>query len=168
MVSGMVVVALGADHAGFTLKEDVKASLLARNVRVLDFGTHSTESVDYPDYAALVARAIGAGEASHGILVCGTGIGMAIAANKVVGVRAAQCSDIEVARLSRQHNDSNVLTLGARTTPTDAALAIVETWLATGFDGGRHTRRLEKLTRLERRDGRGGVMAEATVHAETR
>jgi ribose 5-phosphate isomerase B len=119
--------------------------------------------VDYPYYAALVARAVAVGEASHGILVCGTGIGMAMAANKVDGVRAAQCSDVEAARLSRQHDDTNVLTLGARTTGRDAALAIVDAWLATGFEGGRHSRRLEKVSRLERRDGRGGVLAEATT-----
>jgi ribose 5-phosphate isomerase B len=164
----MAVVAVGADHAGFALKETVKGWLVARGVRVHDFGTHSGESVDYPDYAAAVARAVASGVAGRGVLVCGTGIGMAIAANKVAGIRAAQCGDVESARLSREHNDANVLTLGARTTPPGTALAILGAWLETEFHGGRHARRIEKVEGLERRDERVGAALEAMIHAEAR
>ena len=146
----MAVVALGADHAGFHLKEAVKTWLVERGHHVLDFGTHSTDSVDYPDYAAAVADAVREGSAARGVLVCGTGIGMAIAANKIVGVRAVQCQDVDTAQISRQHNDTNVLTLGARTTRDDVAMAIVGTWLETAFEGGRHSQRLDKVSALER------------------
>jgi ribose 5-phosphate isomerase B len=146
----MAVVALGADHAGFPLKEDLKSWLIQQGHRVLDFGTHSGDSVDYPDYASAVGSAVARGEAERGVLVCGTGIGMAIAANKVAGVRAVQCSDTASARISREHNDSNVVTLGARTTAPDAAKGIVEAWLETAFAGGRHARRVEKVAELEK------------------
>jgi ribose 5-phosphate isomerase B len=146
----MRVIALGADHAGFPLKEDLQAWLTARGYRVLDFGTNSAEAVDYPDYAARVAAAVGAGDAARGVLVCGTGIGMAIAANKVPGVRAAACTDTDAARLSREHNDANILTLGARVIGRETARAILEVWLETDFAGGRHARRVEKLKALER------------------
>ena len=146
----MAVIALGADHAGFSLKEDLKSWLTARGHRVLDFGTSSGDSVDYPDYAAAVGSAVAKGEAERGVLVCGTGIGMAIAANKVGGVRAVQCSDVDSARISREHNDTNVVTLGARTTAPEAAKGIVEAWLQTAFAGGRHARRVEKVAGLER------------------
>ena len=159
----MTVVAIGADHAGFLLKERVKAWLTGRGVRVLDVGTHGTDSVDYPDFAAAVGRAVASGEARWGVLVCGTGIGMAIAANKVAGVRAAQCSDVESAAISRQHNDTNVVTLGARTTSPELAFTIVESWLGAAFEGGRHARRVEKLARLDHRE-----TPEVTTHAETR
>jgi ribose 5-phosphate isomerase B len=145
----MAVIALGADHAGFTLKQDLKAWLSERGHRVIDFGTHSTDSVDYPDFAALVARSVQEGAAGHGVLVCGSGIGMAMAANKVAGVRAAVAGDAGVARLSRQHNDANVLALGARSTPAEQARAIVEAWLETPFEGGRHARRVGKLAELD-------------------
>lgn len=146
----MTVIAVGADHAGFPLKEEVKAWLATRGHRVLDFGTHSTDSVDYPDYAAPVAHAVIGGQAERGVLVCGSGIGMAMAANKVPGVRAAVCGDPRAAALSREHNDANVLALAGRTTPGDQAIAIVEAWLAAGFLGGRHASRVEKLAALER------------------
>ena len=146
----MAVIALGADHAGFPLKENLKSWLADRGHRVLDFGTHSGESVDYPDYAAAVGSAVAKGEADRGVLVCGTGIGMAIAANKIAGVRAAQCSDTASARISREHNDTNVVTLGARTTAPEAAVGIVQAWLETGFAGGRHAQRIEKVAGLER------------------
>ena len=145
----MVVIALGADHAGFPLKEDVKAWLTAHGHRVVDLGTHSTHSVDYPDYAAAVAEAVRTGQAERGLLVCGTGIGMAIAANKVPGVRAAVAADVATARIGREHNDTNVLALGGRVTGRDAAIAIVRAWLKTAFAGGRHTGRVEKLARLD-------------------
>ena len=146
----MAVIALGADHAGFSLKEDLKSWLADRGHRVIDLGTHSTDSVDYPDFAAAVGAAIARGEAERGVLVCGTGIGMAIAANKIGGVRAVQCSDTASARISREHNDTNVVTLGARTTVPEAAKDIVGAWLDTAFAGGRHARRIEKVAELEK------------------
>ncbi|MGH7308935.1 MAG: ribose 5-phosphate isomerase B [Candidatus Rokuibacteriota bacterium] len=145
----MTVIALGADHAGFALKEELKLWLAARGHEVLDFGTNSAEVVDYPDYAVLVARAVSRGSAVCGVLVCGTGIGMAIAANKVVGARAAVCADAEAARMSREHNDANIITLGARVLPREGAFGILEIWLKTDFAGGRHVRRVEKLAALE-------------------
>jgi ribose 5-phosphate isomerase B len=145
----MTVVALGADHAGLTLKQDLKQWLVTEGYTVVDAGTHSGDSVDYPDFAAAVAEIVTSGEAERGILVCGTGIGMAIAANKIPGIRAAVCGDVETARLSRQHNDLNVLALAGRVTPREQAIAIASAWLATPFEGGRHDRRLAKVARLE-------------------
>ena len=145
----MAIIAIGADHAGFSLKEQLKAWLAAGGHRVIDHGTHSTASVDNPDYAAAVAEAVRAGGAERGVLVCGSGIGMAMAANKVAGVRAAVAGDPDVARLSRQHNDANVLALGARLTAPTQALAVVQAWLATPFEGGRHARRVDKLSQLD-------------------
>src|SRR5437879_7214418 len=149
MVPGMVVVPLGADDAGFPLKEDPKAGLISRGHDVVDLGTHSAESVDYPDFAVGVGSAITAGKADRGVLVCGTGIGMAMAANKVPGVRAAACSDAYTARMSREHNDANILALGARITSREAAIEIVEIWLGAEFAGGRHARRIEKIVALD-------------------
>lgn len=145
----MAVIALGADHAGFGLKEYLKAWLGARGAQVHDYGTFSLDSVDYPDFAARVAEAVTSGVASRGVLVCGTGLGMAIAANKFAGVRAAACSDVYAAQMSREHNDTNVLALGARLTERDAAVRILQAWLDTSFAGGRHARRLEKIAALE-------------------
>jgi len=142
-------VALGADHAGVHLKDAVRSLLEARGVEVQDFGTVDETSVDYPDYAAQVGRAVAAGEVDRGILACGTGLGMAIAANKIDGVRAAPVVDLESARLSREHNDANILALGARVTSSDMALQIVSTFLDTPFAGGRHQRRIDKITALE-------------------
>jgi ribose 5-phosphate isomerase B len=142
-------VALGADHAGFRLKEDVKRLLAELQVPCVDFGTTSEESVDYPDFAGQVARAVSSGAFDRGILVCGTGLGMAMAANKVHGIRAAPATDVEAARLSREHNDANILALGGRTTPVPQALAIVRTFLDTPFAGGRHQRRVDKIAALE-------------------
>jgi len=149
MVPSMTVVALGADHAGFPLKEDLKTWLIARGYDVVDLGTQSAESVDYPDFAVGVGSAITAGKAHRGVLVCGTGIGMAMAANKVPGVRAAACSDAYTARMSREHNDANILALGARITSREAAIEIVEIWLGAEFAGGRHARRVEKIVALD-------------------
>jgi ribose 5-phosphate isomerase B len=149
----MSVIALGADHAGFPLKEEVKAWLRGRGHHVLDYGTDSADSVDYPDFAVRVAEAVVIGSAARGVLVCATGVGMAIAANKVHGVRAAVCVDVDTARLSREHNDTNVIALGARITPIGFAIPILEVWLKTDFAGGRHARRVEKLTALERGEG---------------
>lgn len=142
-------VALAADHAGVTLKELVKPVLDEMGVTYEDFGTHSMEAVDYPDFAARVARDVAGGRSDRGILVCGTAIGMAMAANKVRGIRAAPVGDLATARLSRSHNDANILALGARVTPTDLALAIVRAFLTTAFEGGRHERRVRKIAALE-------------------
>jgi ribose 5-phosphate isomerase B len=155
----MAVIALGADHAGWALKEVVKAWLHGRGDEILDFGTHTTDSVDYPDYATLVADAVSAGAAERGILVCGTGIGMTIAANKVPGVRAAPCGDTYTARMAREHNDTNVLALGARIVGRDDAIEIVRVWLDTAFAGDRHARRVDKLTAIERKEHRWHVPA---------
>ena len=143
-------IALGADHAGFPLKETIKKELERAGHEIEDWGTNSEASVDYPDYARLVAERVARQEVDRGILLCGTGIGMAITANKVPGVRAANVSDEFGARLSRQHNDANVLTLGGRTVGPDLALSIVRAWLETQFEGGRHERRVAKIKGLEK------------------
>ena len=153
-MGAMIVVALGADHAGLELKEALKAWLIQGGHQVLDFGTHSPESVDYPDYALQVGEAVAAGKAERGLLVCGTGIGMAMAANKVAGVRAAFCPDLFSARLSREHNDANVLTLGGRLMGRELAIEILQLWLATSFSGGRHQRRIGKISQIEQRYGK--------------
>ncbi len=149
-------IALGADHAGFELKEALKAWLIDEGYQVLDYGTHTTDSVDYPDYAAQVAWAVADQKVERGVLVCGTGIGMAIAANKVPGVRAALCSDLYTARMSRAHNDANVLALGGRLMGPDMARDILRMWLETDFSGDRHQRRLDQIAALERRHAPDG------------
>ncbi len=143
------MIALGSDHAGFKYKEQLKELLKSLNVEYHDYGTFSPESTDYPDYAALVSKSILNSEATKGILVCGTGIGMSIAANKFKGIRAAVCESVESARLAREHNDANILCIGERITPWDKAVEIVKVFLNTNFDGGvRHCRRVEKLNNL--------------------
>jgi ribose 5-phosphate isomerase B len=149
-------IALGADHAGFELKDAIKQHLEQRGIDVCDEGTWSAESVDYPDYARAVAHDVGAQRADLGILVCGSGIGMAITANKVDGIRAANVSTELEAELSRQHNNANVLALGARILNPDLALRIVDKWLATPFAGGRHERRVEKIAAIERDEDSAG------------
>ena len=145
------VVALGADHAGYELKQYLKRYLEEWGYQVRDLGTGSaTQPVDYPDFAAAVARAVAAGQAWRGIVVDGAGIGSAMAANKVPGARAALCYDKATARNSREHNDANVLTLGARMISPEVAREIVALWLETEFAGGRHQRRVDKITQLER------------------
>lgn len=146
-----MVVALGADHGGFTLKESLKEFVAGLGYAIVDCGAHSTEAVDYPDLAYAVARLVSAGEAWRGILVDGAGIGSAMAANKVPGVRAALCYDQATAVNSREHNDANVLTLGAGLIGPNLARQIVQTWLATPFGGGRHQRRVDKISEIERR-----------------
>jgi ribose 5-phosphate isomerase B len=143
-------IAIGADHAGLELKEKIKQHLVQRGMSVDDRGTHSTESVDYPDFARMVGEEVAGKRADRGILVCGSGIGMAIAANKVSGIRAANVSNEVEAQLSREHNDANVVTLGARLLDESTALRIVDRWLSTPFAGGRHERRLEKISEIER------------------
>ncbi|MBA7492737.1 Ribose-5-phosphate isomerase B [subsurface metagenome] len=148
--------AIGADHAGYELKEEIKNLLKKKGIDYCDFGTHSSQNVedDYPDYAIKVAEAVAQGTYERGILICGAGVGMGMAANKVPGVRAAPCYDTLTAHLARQHNDSNVLTLGARITDKELAKKIVEEWLKTEFEGGRHERRVEKITQIEKKYGR--------------
>jgi ribose 5-phosphate isomerase B len=148
----MFAIALGADHAGFALKDLLRAWLERQGHVVLDVGTHSADSVDYPDYASAVTDALLSGAADRGILVCGTGLGMAMAANKAPGVRAAPCVDPYTAQMAREHNDANVLTLGARLVGPEDAIEIVRVWLQTPFAGDRHVRRLAKLAALERRE----------------
>ena len=142
-------IAIGADHAGFEMKEKLKQRLREQGVEVDDRGTVDNNSVDYPDFAKEVGREVASGRAQRGVLVCGSGIGMAIAANKVPGVRAANITTEEEARLSREHNDLNVLTMGARIVDEDRAFGILETWLKTEFAGGRHQRRVDKISELE-------------------
>jgi len=143
-----VKIAIGCDHAAYEMKAHVAEMLRDRGVEVLDFGTYGPDSVDYPDYAAKVSESILSGESEKGILICGTGIGMSMSANKYRDIRAALCSEPVSARLSREHNDSNVLCMGARMIGTVMAVEIVSTWLNTSFDGRRHQRRIEKIAAL--------------------
>ena len=144
-------IAIGADHAGFPLKEPTVRWLMERGYDVHDVGTFEEGvSVDYPDFAAKVGVAVANGEADFGVLFCGTGLGMAISANKVRGVRAVTCHDLVSARLSRQHNDANVLTMGGRVVAPELAEEVLATFLETRFDGGRHQRRVEEIAELER------------------
>lgn len=138
-------VAIGADHAGFAAKEELKTVLKALGHEPMDQGTTSELSTDYPDYAALVAAAVVSGACERGVLLCGTGIGMSIAANRVPGIRAALICSEPSAELSRRHNDANVFCAGARTTPVSRIAEMLRIWLATPFEGGRHVRRVEKL-----------------------
>ena len=142
-------VAIGCDHGGLHLKQDIKELLLSLGHEVEDFGTHSTESCDYPDIAESVAHAVVDGNADRGILICGTGIGIGIAANKIPGVRAALCHDSFSAKYSRAHNNANILTMGERVIGPGLAKDIVTIWMATDFEGGRHSRRVEKISALE-------------------
>jgi len=145
-------IALAADHAGFEEKEKIKRTLDDLGVQYEDMGTTSTDSVDYPDYARKVGEAVAKGEVESGLLVCGSGTGMAIAANKVRGVRAAVAWNEEIARLAREHNNANVLSLAARYTPDGELQNIVKAWFNAKFDGGRHERRVEKIADIERDD----------------
>jgi len=141
-----VKIAAGADHAGFAVKRAVVRHLRAQGHEVVDVGTSDGEtSVDYPDYAHAVAKAVASGEAERGVLVCGTGIGMCMAANRHQGIRAADCTTPHMAEMSRRHNDANVLCLGGRLLSEDEAWAIAEVWMATPFDGGRHVRRVDGI-----------------------
>jgi ribose 5-phosphate isomerase B len=146
-------IALAADHAGFEEKEHLKSTLKDLGIDFEDLGTNSTESVDYPDYAKKVGEAVASGWVDAGLLVCGSGTGMAIAANKVPGVRAAVAWNEEIARLAREHNDTNVLSLAARYTTPEENDKIVRAWFGAKFDGGRHQRRVDKISEIEKEEG---------------
>jgi ribose 5-phosphate isomerase B len=142
-------IALGADHAGYHIKETIKKLLSEAGYAVDDVGTSSEESVDYPDFARAVAERVAGGKSDFGVLACGTGLGMAIAANKVAGIRAATAHDAMTARLAREHNDANVLALGARVLDNARAIEVVRAFLAAKFAGGRHQRRVDKITEMD-------------------
>lgn len=144
-----MTLAIGSDHGGFCLKETIKQHLEAKGIPYRDMGTCSTASVDYPDIAEKVAQAVAGGECERGILICGTGIGISIAANKVKGIRAALCHDVFSAQMSREHNNANILALGERVIGPGLALMIVDTWLAAEFAAGRHEQRVNKIAALE-------------------
>jgi ribose 5-phosphate isomerase B len=143
------MIAIGSDHGGFHLKEDIKRLLEELGISYRDFGTNSTDSVDYPDISRAVALAVAGGECERGIILCGTGIGVSIAANKVKGIRAAVCHDVFSAQMSREHNNANILTMGERVIGCGLARMIAEKWLTTEFAGGRHSRRVDKISELE-------------------
>lgn len=145
-------IAIGSDHAGFSVKETIRKYLEGAGYRVSDLGTSSEESVDYPDYGKAVGQHVVSKQADLGIAVCGTGIGISIAANKVPGIRAALAHDANTARLAREHNDANVLALGGRIVTNDAAIEMVQVFLTTGYLGGRHQRRLDKITAIEKQE----------------
>jgi ribose 5-phosphate isomerase B len=145
----MEKIAIGSDHAGFGLKEEVLGLLKGRNIDIVDCGTNSVESVDYPDFGSRVSELVSSGEVDRGILVCGTGLGMSMVANKYPKVRAALCNDLFSAKMSRLHNDANVLVLGGRVIGKDLAAEIVKVWLTTPFEGDRHLKRLQKIKNIE-------------------
>lgn len=142
-------IAVGCDHAGFGLKEDVMGLLKALDYDFVDCGTNDTSSVDYPDFGEKVAGLVSSGQVERGILICGTGIGMSMVANKFPNVRAALCNDLFCAKMSRMHNDANILVLGGRVIGKDLAAEIVKIWLATPFEGQRHLRRINKIKTIE-------------------
>jgi len=144
-------VAIGSDHAGFNLKEFVRKHLESKNIDIIDFGTADEQSTDYPDYAVKVGRAVAEKEAAWGIVICGTGIGVSIVANKLKGIRAALCCSEYMAEMARKHNDANVLAMGGRTTSPDIAKRIVDIFLSTDFEGGKHSVRVGKIHSLTKR-----------------
>ena len=146
-----MLIVIGSDHAGLEMKNEVISVLATLGCEYADYGTTSAQSVDYPDFGEKVADAVSTGKADKGILICGTGIGMSIVANKFPNVRAALCNDLFSARMSRLHNDANILVLGGRIIGKDLAKEIVQTWMTTPFEGGRHSNRLEKIRLIEGR-----------------
>ncbi|MBE6048916.1 MAG: ribose 5-phosphate isomerase B [Clostridium sp.] len=144
-------IAIGSDHGGFELKQEIHKYLSENGYEVKDFGTYSTDSCDYPDYGVKVAEAVAAKEYEFGILICGTGIGISISANKVPGIRAALCSDTFSAHATREHNDANILAMGARVIGPGLALDIVKTFLSAKFEGGRHINRINKISEIEKK-----------------
>lgn len=143
------VIAVGCDHGGFELKEYLVKELEKMGYKVLDMGTNGPESVDYPEFAAKVAKSILNDEAPRGVLVCGTGIGISMAANRFRGIRAALCTSVEMAKLTREHNNSNIIAMGGRTTSNELALEMLKTFLTTEYEGGRHERRVENIDNVE-------------------
>ena len=146
------MIAIGSDHGGFSLKQEIMKHLTARGIEFKDYGTYTTDSCDYPVYGEAVAKAVVSGEADKGILICGTGIGISISANKVKGVRAALCGDCFSAEFTRRHNDANILAMGERVVGPGLACKIVDTFLDTEFEGGRHARRVAMLQDIENRN----------------
>ena len=142
-------IGIGNDHSALELKAEIIGFLKEKGHEVIDYGTNSTESCDYPVYGEKVARAVVSGEVEQGILICGTGLGISLAANKVRGIRAAVCSEPYTARMARQHNNCNILAFGARVVGTELAKMIVDTWLSTEFEGGRHQRRVDMIMAIE-------------------
>ncbi len=145
------MIAIGSDHAGYLLKADIIKFLEGKGLEVKDFGTNTCDSVDYPDYGQAVAEAVSSEECEKGIIICGTGIGISISANKVPGIRAAVCTDSYMAKMSRQHNDANILAIGERVVGPGVAFDIIETWLDTEFLGGRHQNRVNKISAIEKK-----------------
>jgi len=146
-----MTIAIGCDHAGVELKKEILALLNNLQIQYVDYGTDSPASVDYPDFGEKVSETVSSGKMAKGILICGTGIGMSIVANKFSGVRASLCNDLFTARMSRLHNDANILVIGGRIVGKDLAQEIVKTWVSTPFEGNRHCRRLDKITKIEER-----------------
>ena len=140
-----MIIAIGCDHAGYELKEAVKAKMEAAGHKMIDVGTDSTESVDYPKFGHAVGRTVASGEAERGVAICGSGIGISIACNKVPGIRAALCTSTEMAEMCRRHNNANVICMGARMISQELAFAMIDTWMATEFEGGKHERRINEL-----------------------
>lgn len=146
------MLAIGSDHAAFRFKEEIKKYLDEKGIAYKDFGTYSEESTDYPIYGEVVANAVASGEFEKAILICGTGVGISLAANKVKGIRAVVCSDCYTAAMSRKHNNTNILALGARVVGIDLAKMIIDSWLEAEFEGGRHQRRVDMITAIEEKN----------------
>jgi ribose 5-phosphate isomerase B len=152
-----MTIAIGSDHAGVELKKELLSLFNKLQIQFVDFGTDSPESVDYPDFGEKVSEAVSSGKMERGLLICGTGIGMSIVANKFPGVRASLCNDLFTAKMSRMHNDANILVIGGRIVGKDLAKEIVRTWVSTPFEGDRHQRRLDKISRIEERIKNHGI-----------
>lgn len=152
-----MTIAIGCDHAGIELKKEILSLLQELHLECIDYGTDGPQSVDYPDFGEKVSEVVSAGKIEKGILICGTGIGMSIVANKFPGVRASLCNELFTAKMSRLHNDANILVLGGRIVGKDLAKEIVKTWVSTPFEGERHTRRLDKISHIEGRLQKHGI-----------
>ena len=140
-----MIVAIAGDHGGFALKQRIREHLIERGIKIADLGTDSEESVDYPEFGKACAQAVASGKADRGIVICGTGIGISIAANRIRGIRCGLCTSVEMAELSRKHNNANMLAMGGRITSVEDAIRITDAWLDTKFEGGRHSRRVDML-----------------------
>jgi ribose 5-phosphate isomerase B len=152
-----MTIAIGCDHAGLELKKEIISILDALHISHIDYGTNGAESVDYPDFGEKVSEAVSSGKIERGILICGTGIGMSIVANKFPGVRASLCNELFTAKMSRLHNDANILVIGGRIVGKDLAKEIIKTWVSTPFEGERHLRRLDKISHIEDRLKKYGI-----------